>query len=73
MITFGSQLGSVALGALFAFPTYYSRIPWLSGWTPATARAVSLGLLAVLVVVAHAVAARVSIKRIRLLFSGGVD
>ncbi len=73
LITFGSQLGSVALGALFAFPTYYSRIPWLSGWTPATARAVSLGLLAVLVVVAHTIAARVSIKRIRLLFSGGVD
>ncbi len=73
LVTFGSQIGSVALGAVFAFPTYYSRIRWFSGWTDATARAVSLGLLAVLVVVAHAVAARVSIKRIRLLFSGGLD
>jgi hypothetical protein len=73
LITFGSQIGSVALGAVFAFPTYYSRIPWFSGWTDATARAVSLGLLAVLVIVGHVVAARVSIRRIRLLFSGGLD
>jgi len=73
LVTFGSQIGSAALGAVFAFPTYYSRIRWFSDWTDATARAVSLGLLAVLVVVAHAVAARVSIKRIRLLFSGGLD
>jgi len=73
LVTFGSQIGSAALGAVFAFPTYYSRLPWFSGWTDATARAVSLGLLAVLAVVAHAVAARVSIKRIRLLFSGGLD
>jgi len=29
--------------------------------------------LAVLAVVAHAVAARVSIKRIRILFGGGLD
>ena len=73
LTTFGSQIGSVALGAVFAFPTYYSRIGWFSGWTDATARAVSLGLLAVLAVVAHAVAARVSIKRIRILFGGGLD
>ena len=73
LVTFGSQIGSVALGAVFAFPTYYSRIRWFSGWTDETARAVSLGLLAVLVVVAHVVAARVSIRRIRLLFSGGLD
>ena len=38
LVTFGSQIGTVALGALFAFPTYYSRLPWFSGWTPATAR-----------------------------------
>jgi len=73
LVTFGSQIGSAALGAIFAFPTYYSRIRWFSDWTNATARAVSLGLLAVLVVVAHVIAARVSIKRIRLLFSGGLD
>ena len=73
LVTFGSQIGSVALGAVFAFPTYYSRIQLFSGWTDVTAGAVSLGLLAVLVVVAHVAAARVSIKRIRLLFSGGLD
>mgnify|MGYP000877803005 CR=1 FL=1 len=72
LVTFGSQIGSVALGAVFAFPTYYSRISWFSGWTDATARTVSLGLLAVLVVVAHAAAAWVSIRRIRLLFSGRI-
>jgi hypothetical protein len=71
--TFGSQIGSVALGAVFAFPTYYSRIRWFSGWTDATARAVSLGLLAVLTVAAHVIAARVSIRRIRLLFGGSLD
>jgi len=26
LVTFGSQIGSAALGAIFAFPTYYSRI-----------------------------------------------
>lgn len=73
LVTFGSQIGSVALGAVFAFPTYYSRIRWFSAWTPATARTVSLSLLVLAVLILHTMAARVSIRRIRLLFSGGGD
>ena len=73
MVTFGSQAGSLLLGGVFAFPAYYSRIPWFAGWTATTAKVISLCLLAVMVIATQFIAARVSIKRIRILFRGGTD
>ena len=37
--TFGSQIGTLVMGAVFAFPTFYDAIPWFAGWSITTATA----------------------------------
>lgn len=68
--TFGSMLGSVAMGAVFLFNAYYGELRWFSGWTGTAAMVFSLTVTAVIIGVAHLIAGRVAVRRVRALFRG---
>lgn len=70
---FGSQIGTLVMGAVFAFPTFYDAIPWFAGWSITTATAVSLAVLAGMIITAHVIAGSVTIRKVRQLLGGGIN
>jgi hypothetical protein len=69
----GSLVGSVVMGAVLAFPAYYSKLRWLVSLSETAALASALAAVALLVIVTHVIAARVSVARVRGLMGHLVE
>ncbi|OPZ64019.1 MAG: hypothetical protein BWY85_01396 [Firmicutes bacterium ADurb.Bin506] len=68
----GSLVGSVVMGAVLAFPAYYTKLRWLVNLSETAALASALSAVALLVVLTHVIAARVSVTRVRGLMGRSI-
>ncbi|MEA4882448.1 MAG: hypothetical protein VB144_02090 [Clostridia bacterium] len=64
------QLGTAAIGAIFAFPHYYTRIRLFAGMSSAVAASLGYGLFAVIVVLGHLISRRLAVGSIQSIMAG---
>lgn len=70
VLVFSSMISSVVLVALFALPSYYTFIPFLSGLSVFTVTAIAWGSFVVLVYALHVVIGRIAVRKIGDILSG---
>ncbi len=70
VLVFSSMISSVVLVALFALPSYYTFIPFLSGLSVFAVTAIAWGSFVVLVYALHVVIGRIAVRKIGDILSG---
>ncbi len=70
VLVFSSMISSVVLVALFALPSYYTFIPFLSGLSVFAVTAIAWSSFVVLVYALHVVIGRVAVRKIGDILSG---
>ncbi len=70
VLVFSSMISSVVLVALFALPSYYTFIPFLSGLSVFSVTAIAWSSFVVLVYALHVVIGRIAVRKIGDILSG---
>ena len=70
VLVFSSMISSVVLVALFALPSYYTFIPFLSGLSVFAVTAIAWSSFVVLVYALHVVIGRIAVRKIGDILSG---
>lgn len=70
VLVFSSMISSVVLVALFALPSYYTFIPFLSGLSVFAVTAIAWSSFVVLVYALHIVIGRIAVRKIGDILSG---